>query len=123
MLRFLASVALHLLANAVGLAIAAWLLDGFSVSATAFIGVVILFTVVEIVLEPLVTKLALQHVSALRGGVALAVTLIGLIIATLVSDGLTIDGLTAWLGGVLAAVVLPLFLFKKTMAKGRERRA
>ena len=120
MLRFLAAVVLRLLANAAGVALAAWLLDGFSVTTAAFIGVVILFTLIEVVLDPLVLKLSLQYVPALRGGVALVTTLVGLIVTTIVSDGLVIEGLTAWvvgtlivwLGGVLAALLLPLFIFK-----------
>ena len=130
MLRFLASVVLHLLANAVGVALAAWLLDGFSVTAAAFVWVVILFTLIEVVLDPLVLKISLQYAPVLRGGVALVTTLVGLIITTLISDGLTINGATAWvvgtlivwLGGVLAALLLPLFLFKKTMRGHGERR-
>ena len=126
MLRFLASVALRLLANAAGVALAAWLLDGFSVTTAAFIGVVILFTLFEVILDPLMVKISLQYVPALRGGVALATTLVGLIVTTIVSDGLTIDGLTAWvvgtlivwLGAVVAALLLPLFVFKSV----REQR-
>jgi hypothetical protein len=128
MLRFIASVVLRLLANAVGVALAAWLLDGFSVTAAAFIGVVIVFTLIEVVLDPLVLKLSLQYAPVLRGGVALVTTLVGLIITTLISDGLVIDGLTAWvvgtlivwLGGVLAAVILPLFLFKSVREQRKE---
>jgi putative membrane protein len=128
MLRFLASVVLHLLANAVGVALAAWLLDGFSVTAAAFIGVVILFTLIEVVLDPLVLKMSLQYVPALRGGVALVSTLAGLIITTLISDGLTINGATAWvvgtlivwLGGVLAALLLPLFIFKSVREERKQ---
>jgi putative membrane protein len=126
MLRFLAAVVLRLLANAVGLAFAAWLLDGFSVSAAAFIGVVIVFTLIEVVLDPLILKMSLQYVPALRGGVALVTTLVGLIVTTLISDGLTINGATAWivgtlivwLGAVIAALILPLFVFKSV----REQR-
>ena len=128
MLRFLAAVALRLLANAAGLAIAAAVLDGFSVTTAAFIGVVVLFTLIEVVLDPLVLKLSIQYAPVLRGGVALVTTLVGLIVVTLISDGLTIEGLTAWvvgtlivwLGGVLAALILPLFLFKKTMAERKK---
>lgn len=124
MLRFLAAVVLRLLANAAGLAIAAWLLEGFTVTAAAFITVVVIFTLIEVVLDPLVLKMSIQYAPVLRGGVALVTTLLGLIVVTLVSDGLTIEGLTAWvvgtlivwLGGVLAALILPLFLFKKTMS-------
>ncbi|RPI29916.1 MAG: hypothetical protein EHM52_04170 [Actinomycetota bacterium] len=127
MLRFLAAVVLRLLANAAGLAIAAWLLDGFTVTAAAFITVVVIFTLIEVVLDPLVLKMSIQYAPVLRGGVALVTTLLGLIVVTLVSDGLTIEGLTAWvvgtlivwLGGVLAALILPLFLFKKTMSQRR----
>lgn len=126
MLRFLASVVLHLLANAVGLAVATWLLDGFSITATAFIGVVIVFTLIEVILDPLVMKMAIQYVPVLRGGIALVTTLVGLIITTIVSDGLTINGATAWvvgtlivwLGAVIAALLLPLFVFKSV----REQR-
>jgi uncharacterized membrane protein YvlD (DUF360 family) len=125
MLRFLAAVVLRLLANAAGLAIAAWLLEGFTVTAAAFITVVVIFTVIEVVLDPLVLKLSIQYAPVLRGGVALVTTLVGLIVVTIVSDGLQIEGLTAWvvgtmivwLGGVLAALILPLFLFKKTMSQ------
>ena len=128
MRRFLASVVLHLLANAVGVALAAWLLDGFSVTAAAFVGVVILFTLIEVVLDPLVLKISLQYAPVLRGGVALVSTLVGLIVTTLISDGLAIDGLTAWvvgtlivwLGGVLAALLLPLFIFKSVREERKQ---
>jgi putative membrane protein len=127
-LRFLASVVLHLLANAVGVALAAWLLDGFSVTAAAFVGVVILFTLIEVVLDPLVLKISLQYAPVLRGGVALVSTLVGLIITTIISDGLTINGATAWvvgtlivwLGGVLAALLLPLFIFKSVREERKQ---
>lgn len=118
---------LRLLANAAGLLIAAAVLDGFTVTATAFVWVVVLFTLIEVVLDPLVLKISIQYAPVLRGGVALVTTLVGLIVVTIVSDGLQISGMTAWvvgmlivwLGGVLAALILPLFLFKKTMARRR----
>ncbi|MBN2204954.1 MAG: phage holin family protein [Thermoleophilia bacterium] len=127
MLRLLAAVVLRLLANAAGLLIAAAVLDGFTVTATAFVWVVILFTLIEVVLDPLVLKISIQYAPVLRGGVALVTTLVGLIVVTIVSDGLQISGMTAWvvgtlivwMGGVLAALVLPLFLFKKTMSQRR----
>jgi putative membrane protein len=126
MLRFLAAVVLRLLANAIGLLVATWLLDGFSITVSAFIGVVLIFTLIEVVLDPLIVKLAFQYAPVLRGGVALVTTLVGLIITDVLSDGLTIDGATAWvvgtlivwLGAVLAALILPLFVFKSV----REQR-
>jgi putative membrane protein len=125
MLRLLAAVVLRLLANAAGLLIAAGILDGFTVTASAFVWVVIIFTAIEVVLDPLVLKISIQYAPVLRGGVALVTTLVGLIVVTIVSDGLQIEGMTAWvvgtlivwLGGVLAALILPLFIFKKTMSQ------
>ena len=130
MVRLLASTVLHLLANAVGLLIASLALSGFSVTLTAFVIAVLIFTVVEVVLDPLVVKISLQYAPALRGGVALVTTLVGLVVTTLITDGLTISGATAWvvgtlivwLGGVLAALVLPLFLFRSVLREGEGRK-
>ncbi len=129
MIRFLASIALHLLANAAGLLIAALILDGFSIDAWTFVAVVLIFTAIEIVVEPLMTKISLKNAPALRGGVALVTTLVGLILAAWLSDGLTISGfstwligaLIVWLGSVLAAVILPLFLFRKATGRSPNR--
>ena len=59
---------------------------------------------------------------------ALVTTLDGLIITTLVTDGLTIDGATAWvvgtlivwLGGVLAALILPLVIFRSVREERKQ---
>jgi hypothetical protein len=131
MLRLLAAIVLHLLANAAGLAIAAIVLEGFSIGATTFIVVVAVFSAIEFVLAPLVTKMSLQYAPALRGGLALVTTLVGLLVTTLLTDGLRIEGLSAWvvgtlivwLGGVVAALVLPLFLFKKATSSRRGQPA
>ena len=131
MLRLLAAIVLHLLANAAGLAIAAIVLEGFSIGATTFIVVVAVFSAIEFVLAPLVTKMSLQYAPALRGGLALVTTLVGLLVTTLLTDGLRIEGLSAWvvgtlivwLGGVVAALVLPLFLFKKATSRRRGQPA
>lgn len=131
MVRFLASVALHLIANAVGLAIAALVLPGFHIEAVGFIVSVLLFTAVEVLLGPFVLKMAVQYAPALRGGIALVTTFLGLLVTTLLTDGLRIDGLTTWvlaplivwLCVLLAAILLPLVLFKNVLGEARERRA
>lgn len=131
MVRFLASVALHLLANAVGLLVAALVLNGFSIDAWTFVIVVLLFSAIEIIIGPLMTSISVKYAPALRGGVALVTTLIGLVVAAWLSDGLTISGfstwivgtLIVWLGSVLAAVILPLFLFRKATGRSPRRGA
>lgn len=123
MIRFLLRTVLALLGNALGLWIAALVLDDMSISGTAFIVAVAIFTVLTVVLQPLITKAAMQNAPALQGSSALVTTLLALVITDLVSDGLSISGLVTWvlatvivwLVTMLAAVLLPMFLFKNML--------
>ncbi|NCD19148.1 MAG: phage holin family protein [Actinobacteria bacterium] len=131
MVRFLASVAMHLIANAVGLAIAALVLPGFHIQAIGFVVSVLLFTAVEVLLGPFVLKMAIQYAPALRGGIALVTTFLGLLVTSLLTDGLRIEGVTTWvlaplivwLCVLLAAILLPMVLFKNVLGEAHERRA
>lgn len=124
MIRLLARIALEILANAVGLLVAAWLLDGFSMDTTGFVVAVLIFSVVKFVLDPLILKMSIQYVPALRGGIALATTLVSLIITSWITDGLQIEGLDTWilatlivwLFGLIASLLLPVFIFKKALS-------
>ncbi len=130
MIRMLASVALHLIANAAGLLIASLVLPGFHIEVLGFVVSVLLFTAVEVLLGPFVVKMAMQYAPALRGGVALVTTFLGLFVTTWLTDGLRIEGLTTWvlaplivwLCVLLAAILLPLVLFKKVLGEARDRR-
>lgn len=128
MVRFLASIVITLIANAVGLFVASLLLDGFQIQPIGFLFSVVFFTVVEVLFEPFIVKMAIQYLPALRGGIALVTTLLGLFLTTLFTDGLQIDGLGAWilaplviwLAVLLANVLLPLVLFKKVLQNARD---
>jgi putative membrane protein len=128
MIRLLLSTLMHLAANAVGLLVAAVLLEGVSVSGSAFVIAVVIFTVVEVLLGPLIRQVAVTKANALLGGTALVVTLLGLLVTSVISDGLRIEGLSTWalatlivwLASLLATILLPLVLVKK---KVEERRA
>lgn len=128
MIRLLASIVVRLLANAFGLFMASVLLSGFSINGVAFITAVAIFTLAEVILDPLILKIALTSVPALRGGVALVTTLVGLIVTDVFSSGLTITGLSTWilatlivwLAAVIAIIVLPLIVFKKTLEKAKN---
>ena len=128
MIRLLARLILNLLANAVGLLVAAALLSGFHINGVAFVIAVVIFTLVEVVADPLITKVALTSVPALRGGVALVTTLVGLFVTTLISSGISINGLSTWilatlivwLFALIATLVIPLFLFKKALQKHHQ---
>ena len=56
MIRWLISVAVHLAANAIALWVADLLLDDFNISWNGFIVAVLIFTGVEVLVEPLFTK-------------------------------------------------------------------
>lgn len=130
MIRFLARSVLMLLGNAVGLLIAALVLPGFHINVVGFIVSVLFFTGVEILFEPFVLKMAIKYMPALRGGIALVTTLVGLLLTIIFTSGLTIDNLTTWvlaplivwLSAVLASVILPLFMFKKVLHEVKENR-
>jgi putative membrane protein len=129
MMRLIATIILELAANAIGLIVAAWVLPGFSITVLGFVVVLAIFTVVKFIAAPLMLKMSLQYVRQFSGGVALLTTLVGLVVTTLLTSGLTITGLSTWviatlivwLFGVFAAIVLPMFLFKKVLEEAKNR--
>jgi putative membrane protein len=129
MIRLLISAVVHLAANAVGLLIAAGLLDGLSLDGAAFVLAVVIFTVVEVVAQPLIRQVAMKNANALLGSTALITTFVGLLVTDLISDGMSIEGastwvlatIIVWLASLLAAVLLPLFFVKRAAEQARAR--
>lgn len=118
---------MNILSNAVGLAAAAIILDGFSINGTAFVVAVLIFSLSTALLGPFIAKVALQSASYLMGGIALISTLVGLIITNLLSSGISINGLSTWILATLVVwifaiignLLLPLIIFKKTLEKAK----
>ena len=121
-------IVVALIANAVGLIVAALILDDMSLDAGAFFVALLIFTLVELLVHPALQKAALRHSDALVGGTALAAVLIALIVTDIISDGLSISGALTWLlatvivwGAVLlASVILPVTIFKKWLGERRR---
>jgi uncharacterized membrane protein YvlD (DUF360 family) len=128
MIRFLLSIVVHFAANAVGLLVAAALLEGMSVSGTAFVIAVAIFTLIQAVVGPMIRQAAVKNAQALLGGTALVVTFVGLLVTSLISDGLRIEGMSTWLlatvivwvAALLATLVLPLIFVKKAVEERRS---
>jgi putative membrane protein len=128
MIRFLLSIVVHFAANAIGLLVAAALLEEMSVSGTAFVIAVAIFTLVEAVVGPMIRQAAVKNAQALLGGTALVVTFVGLLVTSLISDGLRIEGVSTWLlatvivwvAALLATLVLPLIFVKKAVEERRS---
>jgi putative membrane protein len=121
-IRLIVRTIVALLANAIGLIVAAALLDGMTLNASGFIVAVVIFTLVFALMQPfLVSQFRRGGSSSLLGGVALIATLVSLIVTALLTDGLSISGVgtwiaatvIVWLAAVLAAFILPFLGLKK----------
>jgi uncharacterized membrane protein YvlD (DUF360 family) len=129
-IRLLVRLAISLVANAVGLIVAASVLDGMEIDVTSFIVAVAIFTVCIALLQPFLMSMLRQRGPSVIGGVALFATLASLIITDLVSDGFSIDGIGNWLAAavivwvvsLLAGFVLPYLGLKKYLQTRDEKR-
>ena len=103
MRRTVISFALLLAANAIGLIVAAALLDKMVLDFSAFIFALIIFTVIEAIATPGVGKLAEAKAPAISSGVALIATYVALLVTDVLSDGLDIEGVGTW---ILATLIV-----------------
>jgi putative membrane protein len=127
-IRLLVRTLVALAANAVGLIVASLLLDDFSIDVTGFVVAVVVFTVVFALMQPFLVVQFRRAPAAMLGGVSLIATLVSLIVTVLLTDGLSIDGLTGWvagtlivwLGALVATFVLPFLGLKKFLDERRD---
>ena len=104
---------------------AAWLIPGVSVRIAGFLTAVVVFAVAQSILAPFVAKMTRRHAPAFLGGLGLASTLVALLLAALLSRGLSIRGLGAWLSATVvvwlvsaaATVLLSRWLLAETKAQ------
>lgn len=127
MVRTLIRIGLELAGAALGLWIASLVLDDMHLTASGFVIAVVIFTVLTIVLQPLITKVAMKNAEALQGSSALITTFVSLLITALISDGLDIDGTVTWVLAtvivwavtLVAGIVLPMFFLKEAAENRR----
>jgi uncharacterized membrane protein YvlD (DUF360 family) len=126
--RLLVRLLVVVAANAVGLLVAAALLDGMQLDAAGFILALIIFTVVFALMTPFLASQLRNRRSAALGGVSLIATFVALLFTDLLSDGLSIEGIGTWIAAtvivwvasLLAGFILPFLGLKRFM---EERRA
>ena len=124
MLRFLARAAIFFGSSAIGLLVAAWLVPGVTVRPLGFIIAVVIFTVAQAILAPFFLKMASRYASAFLGGIGLVSTLAALILASVLSSGLSIQGIGSWVAATvvvwlvtaIATLLLPMLIVKKKLA-------
>jgi len=90
-------VGLALAGNALGLLITALILDDMDVSGAAFVIAVVIFTLLMLVLDPVVSSLAEKYVDYLSGASALVSTALALLLTDWISDGMSIAGVGTWI--------------------------
>ena len=104
----------------IGLVVAAWIVPGVSLSPPGFIVGVLAFAVMQAILSLTILKLPREYATLLLGGTGLALTIVALILASISTHGLTIDGLQSWLATTvvvwlvttIGAVTLPELLIR-----------
>ena len=124
MLRFLARAAIFFGSSAIGLLVAAWLVPGVTVRPLGFIIAVVIFTVAQAILAPFFLKMASRYASAFLGGIGLVSTLAALILASVLTSGLSIHGIGSWVAATvvvwlvtaIATLLLPMLIVKKKLA-------
>jgi hypothetical protein len=82
---------------AIGLAVAAWTVPGVSLSVTGFVVAMVAFVPMQAILSLAILRLPHPYASLLLGGAGLALTIVALILASVLTDGLTVDGMASWL--------------------------
>ena len=128
MIRFLVRTLIALVANAVGLIVAAIVLDAVELDATSFVVAVVIFTAVFVLLQPFLAVNLRRMGPGMLGAVSPIATLVSLIVTDLLTDGLSISGaltwilaaLIVWLVALVATLLLPFLGLKKFLD---ERRA
>jgi uncharacterized membrane protein YvlD (DUF360 family) len=128
MIRLLVRTLVAVAANAIGLIVAAIVLDGVHLNFASFVVAVVIFTIVFAVLQPFLAVQLRRLGNGAIGATALIATLVSLLLTDLLSDGLEIDGVgtwiaaaeIVWLAALVAAFVLPFLGLKKYLD---ERRA
>jgi putative membrane protein len=127
-IRLIFRTIVALLANAVGLIVAAAVLDDMELDFGGFILAVLIFTIVFALLQPFLAVQLRRAGPGALGGVALLATLASLIITDLLSDGFTIDGAVTWLlaavivwaAALIAAFILPFLGLKRFLEERRD---
>jgi putative membrane protein len=127
-IRLLVRLLIAFVANAIGLIVAAVVLDGMTLNVTGFVVSVVIFTIVFALLQPFLVSVLRRGPGPVLGGVALIATLVSLIVTTLLTDGLSISGVgtwiaatvIVWLGAVLAAFILPFLGLKRFLDERRD---
>jgi hypothetical protein len=100
--------------------VAAWVVPGVSLSVPGFTVAVVVFAVTQAILSLPILKLPHRYASLFLWSTGLALTIVALILASVLTHGLTIDGMGSWLATMIVvwlmttiwAITLPELLIR-----------
>lgn len=119
--RLLAWLIVFLGSSAIGLVVAAIVLDDVNVEVRGFITAVVVFSIVQAVVPLLLRDVAAQHARILLSLMGLVSTFVALLVAHVFGNGLRIDGgvttwilatVIVWLATTIATLLLPKALVR-----------
>ena len=109
--RFLISWLLGLGANAIALILAALIFPGFTLTIEGFIIALLVFAVLSALLPWLVLKFLMRHAGSLIALSGLVGTFLALLVTSLLTSGLDIDGTWTWIGATLLIWIISMFIW------------
>jgi hypothetical protein len=121
MVVFLIRTGIYLASAALGLFVSYLLVDDVHLTVGGFVVALIIFTLAQWILTPLILRGTRRYANAFLGGVGLVSTFVALLLASIFSDGLSITGgvgpwvlatLIVWLVSAIATLVLPLIFLR-----------
>ena len=107
-------IGVSLATNAIALLIVALIFEKVRISWLTFIIAVVVFSVISLIVTPVVTSLVRQYAIALASLASLLATFIALLITDILSSGLDIEGAGTWIGATLIvwlATMIVTFVF------------
>lgn len=107
--KFWEKLAIFFGSSAIGILVAALTVPRFHLTFLGFIAAVIVFTVAQAIISPLLSFFVEKYASTLTGMVGLISTFLSLWIATLFAGGLRIEGVLAWVLSTLVVWIVTLF--------------
>ena len=128
MIRMVVRALVFLASAAVGLFVAAALVDGVRVGTSGLLTAIVVFAVLQSVLAPFFAKVAARNAPAFLGGIGLLTTFVALFAANQLTKGLSISGgvgtwiaatVIVWLANAVATLALPLLLAKAGLESRR----
>jgi hypothetical protein len=99
--QFLLRAVVYLASWAIGLVVAAWIVPGVSLSVAGFTVAMVVFAVTQAMASWWLANSSHRCAPLFLGGAGLALTIVALIVASVSTHGLTIDGMASWLAATV----------------------